>query len=118
MRLPHLAQKIALPWGEAGQLAQAIAEVLYGEGTPRSLPLVLAMGPLEQVRHRLSVRAAMERLHVGLPARRPWRLTLRYDEVAALMLILPLVPPVGLAWGEIQRVSLNLTRYVDIAWST
>ena len=118
MRLPHLDQKIALHWSEAGQLAQAIGEVLYGAGTPRSLPLVLAMGPLERVRHRLSVRAAMEQLHVGLPARRPWRLTLRYDEVAALMLILPLAPLAGLAWGEIQRVSLNLTRYVDFTWST
>jgi hypothetical protein len=115
MRLPHLDQRIALHWGEAGQLAQALTTVLCQElehPVPRPATVVLAFGPLGRVRARLLARQLVEQRHVGLPARRPWRLTLRYDEVAALMLVLPQAPPAGLAWGEIQRVSLTLSRFI------
>jgi hypothetical protein len=116
MRLPHLDQQIALHWGEAGQLAHALTLVLGYElahPAPRPLVTVLAFGPLGRVRARLLARQLAEQRHVGRPPRKPWRLTLRYDEVAALLLVLPQAPAAGLAWGEIQRVSLNLSRYVD-----
>jgi len=115
MRLPHLDQQIALHWGEAGQLAEALATVLCQElehPVPRPLATVLAFGPLCRVRTRLLARQVVEQRHVGLPPRRPWRLTLRYDEVAALLVVLAEAPPVGLVWGEIQRVSLTLGRFI------
>lgn len=116
MRLPHLDQKIALPWGEAGVLARAVATVLYEQAvertSPRPLALVLAFGPLNRVRGRLASRAAAERGHVGPVPRKPRLLTVRYDELAALLLVLGAAPPPGQAWGELQRASLNLSRYV------
>jgi len=116
MRLPHLDQKIPLGWGEAGQLAEAIADMLCGwleSGTPQPLELVLSIGILYRVRGRLLARQRMEHFHQGPLPKKPWRLTLRYDEVAALMLILPVAPMAGQAWGEIQRVSLSLDRFID-----
>lgn len=117
MRLPHLDQRIHLHWGEAGLLAEALVQVLCQElehPAPRPLATVLALGPLYRVRGRLLARALAEQRHQGLPPHgRPWRLTLRYEEVAALMLVLAQAPLAGLAWGEIQRVSLNLTQYLD-----
>jgi hypothetical protein len=118
MRLPHLDQRIHLHWGEAGQLAEALVWVLcqhLESPVPRPLAMVLALGPLYRVQARLQARRRLEQHHAGPPPRKPWRLTLRYDEVAALMLVLPQAPAAGLAWGEIQRVSLNLSRYVDFA---
>jgi hypothetical protein len=115
MRLPHLDQRIALHWGEAGQLAQALTTVLCQElehPAPRPLATVLALGPLYRVRARLLARQLAEQHRVGRPPRKPWHLSLRYDEVAALMLVLPQAPAAGLAWGEIQRVSLTLGRFI------
>lgn len=116
MRLAHLDQKIPLHWGEAGQLAHALAAVLVDsaleELPPRPLSLVLSFGPLNKVRARLASRAAAERAHVGKPPKKPRLLTLRYDEVAALMRVLHDAPPAGLLWGEIQKASLRLERYI------
>ncbi|WP_286192431.1 hypothetical protein [Hymenobacter sp. BT559] len=39
-------------------------------------------------------------------------MTLRYDEVAALMYMLLTVPAAGRVWGEVQRVSLNLEQVI------
>jgi len=117
VRLPHLDQRIALHWGEAAQLAYAIEWVLCREleaATPRPLATVLSFGPLYRVRGRLLGRSLVERHHVGPPPKKPWGLTLRYDEVAALLLILPRAPAAGLAWGEVQRASLNLERYLAV----
>lgn len=116
MRLPHLDQKIPLNWGEAGQLAEAITDMLCGwleSGTPQPMESVLSIGLLYRVRGRLLARQRLEYFHHGPPPKKPWRLTLRYDEVAALMLILPTAPLAGQAWGEIQRVSLSLDRFID-----
>jgi len=118
MRLPHLDQRIHLHWGEAQQLAAAIEWVLCQQLEPPARPAlatVLSFGPLYRVRGRLQARARQEHYHQGPPPRKPWRLSLRYDEVAALLLILPQAPAAGLAWGEVQRVSLNLACYVDFA---
>ena len=114
MRLPELDQRIDVRWGEAEQLAYAIAWVLCQqlEGRP-TLAMVLSFVPLTRVRSRLLARARQEQHHVGPLPKKPRKYTLRYDEVAALMLILPTAPAAGLAWGEIQRVSLNLARFVD-----
>jgi len=120
MRLPHLDQRIHLHWGEAGLLAEALVWVLCQQletSEPQPLATVLALGPLYRVQGKLQARRRLEQHHAGPPPRRPWRLTLRYDEVAALMLVLPQAPAAGLAWGEIQRVSLNLGRYVDFSQS-
>ena len=116
MRLPHLDQRIALHWGEAQQLAQAIEWVLCAQLEPPARPdsaMVLSFGPLYRVRGRLLGRSLVEAHHAGPPPKKPWPLTLRYDELAALLLILPQAPAAGLAWGEIQRVSLNLARFVN-----
>ena len=115
MRLPHLDQRILLHWGEAQQLASAIEWVMAGqlelEPPARvSSTLVLSFGPLFRVRGRLLARA---RHHAGPLPRKPWRLTVRYDEVVALLRILPLAPAAGLAWGQVQQASLNLERYID-----
>ncbi len=115
MRLPQLDQKIELYWSEAGLLTAAIAEVVYGQAWPQPLTSVLALGALSRVYKRVAARAAMEQVHVGLPTRRPWRLTLRYDEVAALMYILPTAPAAGRVWGEVQRVSLNLAQVMNLS---
>lgn len=115
MRLPHLDQKIELYWGEAGLLAASITEGVRQQARPYSLTSILALGALTRVYQRVAARAAMERLHVGLPKRRPWRLTLRYDEVAALLYLLPTVPAAGRIWGEVQRVSLNLEPVLDFS---
>lgn len=115
MRLPQLDQKIELYWSEAGLLAESITEGIYQQARPRPLTGVLALGALARVYQRAAARAAMERLHVCLPTRRPWRLTLRYDEVAALMYILPAVPAARRVWGEVQRVSLNLEQVIDFS---
>jgi hypothetical protein len=115
MRLPHLDQRISLKWGEAQLLAAAIEWMLCQQLEPPARPgvtTVLSFGPLYRVRGRLLGRALVERYHPGPPLRKPWGLTLRYDELAALMLILPSAPAAGLAWGEIQRVSLNLEQFI------
>jgi hypothetical protein len=115
VRLPHLDQRISLGWGEAQQLAAAIEWVLCQQLEPPARPdlaTVLSFGPLYRVRGRLLGRALVERHHQGPPPRKPWGLTLRYDELAALMLILPSAPAAGLAWGEVQRASLNLATYI------
>lgn len=116
MRLPHLDQKIGLGWGEAGQLAEAIADVLcqwLESGTPQAVESILSMGVLYRVRGRLLARQRLERFQQGPPPKKPWRLTLRYDEVTALMRILPQARPAGQAWGKIQRASLNLDHFID-----
>lgn len=116
MRLPHLDQRIPLHWGEAGQLAHAIEWVLTQQLLPPERPtllMVLSFGPLARVRSRLLARARQERHHVGPVPKRPRKYTLRYDEVAGLMLILPLAPAAGLAWGEIQQASLRLEQFID-----
>ena len=115
MRLPHLDQRIHLHWGEAEQLASAIEWVLCQQLEPPARPkatMVLSFGPLYRVRSRLQARQRQEHCHIGPLPKKPWRLTLRYDEVAALLLIQPRAPAAGLAWGEVQRVSLNLERYI------
>jgi hypothetical protein len=74
--------------------------VLYQElehPAPRPLATVLAFGPLYRVRTRLLARHLVEQHCVGSPPRKPWRLPLRYDEVAALLLVLPQAPAAGLA---------------------
>lgn len=116
MRLPHLDQRIHLHWGEAAQLAHAIEWVLCQQLEPPARPAVstvLSFGPLYRVRGRLLGRSRQEQHHVGPRPGKPWRLTLRYDEVAALMLILPSAPAAGLAWGEVQQASFQLERFVD-----
>ncbi len=118
MRLPHLDQRIHLHWGEAAQLAAAIEWVLCAQLEPPARPrlaMALSFGPLYRVRGRLLGRQRSEQHHVGPKPSKPWRLTLRYDEVAALMLILPSAPAAGLAWGEVQRVSLNLERVMTFS---
>jgi hypothetical protein len=115
MRLPHLDQRIHLHWGEAEQLAHAIEWVMCQQLEPPARPtaaMVLSFGPLYRVRARLQARCRQEQHHVGPKPKKPWRLTLRYDEVAALLLILPKAPAAGLAWGEVQRVSLNLEQVI------
>jgi len=116
MRLPHLDQLIHLHWGEAGQLANAIEFVMCQQLEPEARPsgtMVLSFGPLYKVRGRLHGRQYREQHHIGPRPKKPWKLTLRYDEVAALRRILDVAPPAGLAWGEIQRASLNLEQYID-----
>lgn len=77
--------------------------------------MVRSFGPLYRVRGRLFGRQLVEQHYAGTPPKRLWGLTLRYDEVAALMLILPGTPAAGLAWREIQRVSLNLEQFIEFA---
>jgi hypothetical protein len=112
MRLPQLDQKIELYWGEASGLASSIAEFVYTRRQPQPLTSALALGALARVYQRVAAHATKEQVHVGLPSRRPWRLTLRYDEVAALMYILLTTPAAGRVWGEVQRVSLNLDQVI------
>ena len=116
MRLPQLDQCIDVRWGEAEQLAYAIEWVLCQqlEGRP-TVAMVLSFGPLTRVRSRLVARARQEQHHVGPLPKKPRKYTLRYDEVAGLMLILPSAPAAGLAWGEIQQASLRLERFIDFA---
>ena len=117
MRLAHLDQRIHLHWGEAGQLADAIEWVLCQQlelehpARPH-WEMALSFGPLYRVRARLLGRARVEQHHPGPLPRKPWRLTLRYDEVVALMHILPSAPLAGQAWGAIQQVSLSLDRFI------
>jgi hypothetical protein len=118
VRLPHLDQKIPLRWGEAAQLAHAIEWVLTDQLTlqaPARVPakMLLCFGPLTRVGTRLLARARQERQHVGTVPTKPRQMVLRYDEVAGLLHILPGAPAAGGAWGEVQRVSLNLERFVD-----
>lgn len=116
MRLAHLDQRIALHWGEAQLLATAIEWVLCAQLEPPARPTaaqVLGFGPLYRVRGRLLGRQRQEQCYVGAPPKKPWRLTLRYDEVAALLLVLPTAPLAGQAWGAIQQASLRLERYID-----
>jgi hypothetical protein len=120
MRLPHLDQQIALHWGEAAQLAYAIEWVLTGQLTlqpPARVPvqMLLCFGPLTRVGTRLLARARQERHYVGTVPTKARQMVLRYDEVAALLHILPSAPAAGLAWGAVQRVSLNLERYVNFS---
>lgn len=116
MRLPGLDQRILVHWGEAEQLAYAIEWVLCQQLEARpTVAMVLAFVPLTRVRSRLQARARQERHHTGTPPRKPRMLTLRYDEVAGLMLILPLAPAAGLAWGEVQQASLRLERFIDFS---
>ncbi len=118
MRLPYLDQKIPLHWGEAGQLAHAIEWVLTRQLLPPERPtltMALSFGPLTRVGTRLLARQRQEQRRVGKPPRKPRLFTLRYDEVAALLVILPLAPAAGAAWGEVQRVSLNLEQYITFA---
>jgi len=115
MCLPHLDQRIHLHWGEAEQLAHAIEWVMCQQIEPPARPsktMVLSFGPLYQVRGRLTGRQLKELHHVGPKPSKPWQLTLRYDELTALMHILPSAPAAGLAWGEIQRASLNLVEVI------
>jgi hypothetical protein len=114
MRLPGLDQRIPVHRGEAEQLAYAIEWVLCRQLEHRpSVAMVLAFGPLTRVRSRLVARARQERSHIGPRPSKARTLTLRYDEVAGLMLILPLAPAAGLAWGEVQQASLRLERFMD-----
>jgi hypothetical protein len=116
MRLPNLDQKIPLHWGEAQLLAAAIEWVLTQQLVPPvrpALKMVLAFGPLTRVGTRLLARQRQEQRRIGPPSRKPRLFTLRYDEVAALLVILPLAPAAGAAWGEVHRASLNLERYID-----
>lgn len=118
MRLPHLDQRIHLHWGEAQQLGEALVAVLCRQLEPPARPAlatVLSFGPLYRVRGRLLARQRQEQYHVGPRPRKPWHLTLRYDEVAALMLVLDEAPAAGGAWAEIQQASLRLERYVDFS---
>lgn len=118
MRLPHLDQRIALGWGEAQQLADAIEWVMCQQLEPPARPavtMVLSFGPLYRVRGRLRGRQYREAHHAGPLPKRPWQLTLRYDEVAALLHILPSAPAAGLAWGEVQRASLRLEQFIQFA---
>ncbi|MGI4835085.1 MAG: hypothetical protein ACRYFK_16655 [Janthinobacterium lividum] len=118
MRLPHLDQRIHLHWGESEQLAEAIEFVLCQELEPPNRPsasMALSFGPLYRVRGRLRGRQYREAHHVGPRPTKPWRLTLRYEEVVALLLILDQAPPAGLVWGEVQRVSLNLEQVINFA---
>ena len=120
MRLPQLDQRIEVRWGEAAQLAYAIEWVLAQQLTLQeparvSVRMLLSFGPLTRVGTRLLARARQERQHVGPVPTRTRQLVLRYDEVAGLLYILPLAPAAGGAWGEVQRVSLNLERFVDFA---
>ena len=114
MRLPQLDQRILVHWGEAAQLAYAIEWVVCQqlEAWP-TVAMVLSFGPLTRVRSRLLARSRTEALHVGPRPSKARTFTLRYDEVAALMLILPLAPAAGLAWGEVQQASLRLERFID-----
>lgn len=118
MRLSHLDQPILLHWGEAGLLASAIEWVLCQQlelahpARPTG-QMVLSFGPLYRVRARLLGRQGTERRHAGAPPRKPWRLTLRYDELAALRYILPVAPLAGQAWDAIYRASLNLEQYIE-----
>ncbi|MGI4759895.1 MAG: hypothetical protein ACRYF0_04260 [Janthinobacterium lividum] len=116
MRLPQLDQRIAVRWGEAAQLAYAIEWVLCQqlEGRP-TMAMVLSFGPLTRVRSRLVARARQEQHHAGPLPRTPRLLSLRYDEVAGLMLILPAAPAAGMAWGEVQQASLRLERFIDFS---
>jgi hypothetical protein len=116
MRLPHLDQRIHLHWGEAEQLASAIEWVLCQQLDPPARPtatMVLSFGSLYRVRGKLQARQWQEQHHIGTRPKKPWRLTLRYDEVTALLLIQPQAPAAGLAWGEIHRVSLNLEQVIN-----
>ncbi|MGI4760570.1 MAG: hypothetical protein ACRYF0_07690 [Janthinobacterium lividum] len=118
MRLPELDQQIHLQWGEAAQLAHAIEWVLTGQLTlaaPARVPasLMLCLGPLTRVGTRLLARARQEKQRVGAAPTKPRKMVLRYDEVAGLMKILPVAPAAGLAWAEVQQVSLTLERYID-----
>lgn len=118
MRLPYLDQRIHLHWGEAQQLADAIEWMLMNLmelEQPATAPasLMQSFGALCRVRGRLRARAMQEQRQPGRPPRKPWRFTVQYDELLGLMLLLPLAPSAGLAWGEIQRVSLNLKYYID-----
>ena len=116
MRLPDLDQKIALHWSEAQQLAVAIEWVLTQQLVPPvhpTLKMVRAFGALTRVGTRLLARQRQEARRLGPPPRKARLFTLRYDEVAALLVILPQAPAAGAAWGEVQRVSLNLEHFVD-----
>ena len=116
MRMPELDQCIEVRWGEAAQLAHAIEWVLCGMLEPPARPtvaMVLSFGPLTRVRTRLVARARQEKHHEGPLPKQPRKYTLRYDEVAGLMLILPIAPAAGLAWGEIQQASMRLERFID-----
>ena len=120
MRLAHLDQKIRLHWGEAEQLAAAIEWVLCGqlelEQPARPVArMMLCFGPLYRARGRLLGRALAERHHQGPRSRKPWQLTLRYDEIAALHYILPFAPLAGQAWDEIHRAKLNLEHLIDFS---
>lgn len=75
--------------------------------------MVLSFGPFHRVRARLLGRQGVERHHAGPPPRKPWRLRLRYDELAALRYILPVAPLAGQAWDAIYRASLNLAHCID-----
>ena len=118
MRLPELDQKITLNRGEAAQLAHAIEWVLTGHlvtVAPARVPvsIMLCMVPLTRVGTRLLARARQESQHVGTTPSKARQMTLRYDEVAGLMKILPVAPAAGAAWGEVQQASLALERYID-----
>lgn len=118
MRLPHLDQKILLYWGEAEQLATAIEWVLCEQlelpqpARPKG-KMALSMGPLNRVRNKLLGRQLVEKRHIGPRPRKPWAFTLRYDDVVALLYILPVAPQAGEAWDQIYRASLNLEQTID-----
>jgi hypothetical protein len=75
--------------------------------------MVLSFCPLTRVRSRLLARASQEHHHIGFLPKQSRKFTLRYEEVTALMYILPIAPEAGLAWGEIQQASLTLARFIS-----
>ncbi|MGI4759594.1 MAG: hypothetical protein ACRYF0_02720 [Janthinobacterium lividum] len=120
MRLAHLDQRILLHWGDAALLANAVEHVLceqleLAQPARPTWEMALAMGPLYRVRARLLGRAGVERHFQGPRPRTPWKLTLRYDELVALMFILPEAPAAGQAWGAVQQASFLLERYVNFS---
>jgi hypothetical protein len=74
---------------------------------------VLSFGPYYWVRGRLPGRILVQWYHQELRPRKAWGMTLRYDERAVLLLLLPNAPAAGLTWGEIQRASLSLAQVID-----
>lgn len=116
--MPHLDQRIPLHPGEAGQLAYAVGWMLDAIATgeqPHAVATVLSLAPLARVLARLEARQRSEAQRPGPPPRKPRDFVVRYDELTALMRLLPEAPAAGLAWGNIQRASLNLERWIDFA---
>ena len=80
-----------------------------------SATVAAGFGALYRVRGRLLARQRQEQHHAGPRPQKPWRLTVRYDEVVALWRILPSAPAAGLAWGEVHQAKLRLETYLDFS---